>query len=609
MIVAHEKGPRGGGGTIPHGPGRISMRSIHQAIATSKQSPGDYRRLDLAEAGIVPAVTAPEAGKSMASGSPRRRAYEFVGAPTGILGDDRLKLIDKLLVVALDHWAMGRGVCRPTNADLKPFVGELHRKTVQNSLERLAACGYVRLEYARNESGWKARTIHLLWETDPQVIPPPPARKAAPVAAHDAPAQHGRRTHDAPAQQAMTRRRNKAGGGHDAPAQQQSGESGAERESESDRVGVACEADYPDPNDDLIVFSLPREAPEANQLATVIETASEPEAIQAEPVATPEDDPAASGCDHPTDLRGAVECALTSLGMDPCEAAGVAVDLEVTGKLQHPDLGPGLAVMMTTATRGRPLANVPRGFLYGVVLEGTLEAGHRAEGAKALASADLVTLATTLAETERERADKKAAEEERRQAKAEQAARIREAEAERIAGLDDADFAALEEIGANLFLREHPAGDWAAASPTKRDGWHRKALKLVGETSPAEWLEQRRAEQEAELNSREAKRREQEREAEAERRQMEAAREAWDDLQKTDPRQARAIRDRAERELTDLLNFNVSRQRRINPDEAERRVRDRSIKILMREHPVGVLGGLGVFEPATFVQPCVGAFA
>lgn len=110
--------------------------------------------------------------------------FTYSAVPHAVLRDRRLLPVDVLLVGVLLAYARDKATCWPSVRSLMAEIGK-SRRTVQMSLRRLKAAGWVAEEPADNATG---RVLVLAWRRGAQpvasqgrnAIAPPPAQSVAP---------------------------------------------------------------------------------------------------------------------------------------------------------------------------------------------------------------------------------------------------------------------------------------------------------------------------------------------------------------------------------------------------------------------------------------------
>ena len=84
--------------------------------------------------------------------------------PHSIAADARLTAVDVRVLVALMYYARSRATCTPCDRSIGDRAGGISPGTVQRSLRRLEALGYLRREaVAPSDQNRTGRVIHLLW--------------------------------------------------------------------------------------------------------------------------------------------------------------------------------------------------------------------------------------------------------------------------------------------------------------------------------------------------------------------------------------------------------------------------------------------------------------
>ena len=103
--------------------------------------------------------------------------------PHSIAADARLTAVDIRVALALLYFARSRSTCTPCDRSIGDRAGGISPGTVQRSLRRLEALGYIRREaVAPTDANRTGRVLHLLWKTGGATVGERPAghRRVAP---------------------------------------------------------------------------------------------------------------------------------------------------------------------------------------------------------------------------------------------------------------------------------------------------------------------------------------------------------------------------------------------------------------------------------------------
>jgi hypothetical protein len=141
----------------------------------------------------IGAATPASTGPGAAAPNSRPDDAGWAMVPHTLASDARLTAVDIRVVLALLYFARSKDICTPCDASIGARAGDISAGTVQRSLRRLEACGYIRREAVEpSDENRTGRVIRLLWRT------PAPRASRGPTG-HERPSGHRRATPRSPA--------------------------------------------------------------------------------------------------------------------------------------------------------------------------------------------------------------------------------------------------------------------------------------------------------------------------------------------------------------------------------------------------------------------------
>lgn len=86
--------------------------------------------------------------------------YIYSLIPISILRDNNLTSLEKLLLIEIISLCKQRGYCRATNKYFSN-INNVSRKTISKSINNIASCNYIKIEYDNKNLNNSKRTIRL----------------------------------------------------------------------------------------------------------------------------------------------------------------------------------------------------------------------------------------------------------------------------------------------------------------------------------------------------------------------------------------------------------------------------------------------------------------